>query len=310
MRRLPLVLLMMLTSAPAWAHSAGLEPWLEARRWNLDPLTVAPLTVSFLLYVTGVARVWTRAGIGKGVRRWQVRCFALGWSLLVLALVAQLHWLGERLFVAHMVVHEILMTLAAPLIAIARPGGAMFWGLPLAWRRPVGSLGQTAALSAVWRHLTKPSAATAVHAAALWLWHVPALYEKVLSSSFLHWLQHLSFLLSALLFWWALLRGSARERGYGAAVLYLFATALHTALLGIILALARRPLYPLQTQDALSWGLTSLEDQQLAGLIMWVPAGLVYAVAALALAAVWITSPDRKRVSPQSRLPDREPAGA
>jgi cytochrome c oxidase assembly factor CtaG len=94
-------------------------------------------------------------------------------------------------------------------------------------------------------------------------------------------LQHLSFFLTALLFWWALLRGRAREQGYGAAVLYLFATTLHTALLGIVLTLARRPLYPLQTQSSLTWGISSLEDQQLAGLVMWVPAGVVYAIAAL-----------------------------
>lgn len=92
----------------------------------------------------------------------------------------------------------------------------------------------------------------------------------------------------ALLFWWALLQGHARRRGLGTAVFYLFATALHSGFLGILLMFARGAIYPLRTSAAPRWGLTPLEDQQLAGLIMWVPAGLVYAVAALALAGLWI----------------------
>jgi cytochrome c oxidase assembly factor CtaG len=284
-----MVLLSVFTLAqPALAHTGGLEPWLAAQRWNWNPLVIFPLALSMTLYVSGVGRVWQRAGAGKGVRRWQVRCFALGWCLLVLALVAPLHWLGEHLFVAHMVEHELLMTLAAPLIAVARPAGAMFWGLPQSWRGPIGAIGQSEAFSRLWRRLTGPGPATVLHGAALWTWHVPVLYEAALSHNFLHWLQHLSFFLTALLFWWALLRGKARERGYGVAVLCLFATALHTAALGIFLTLARRQLYPLQTQDSVEWGVSSLEDQQLAGLVMWVPAGLAYAIAALVLAAIWI----------------------
>ena len=100
---------------------------------------------------------------------------------------------------------------------------------------------------------------------------------------------HLSgFLLTALLFWWALLRGRDRERAYGSAVFYLFLTAAHSGFLGVLIALARRSIYPLQSEAAMQWGLTPFEDQQLAGLIMWVPFGLVYAIAALSLAGIWI----------------------
>jgi cytochrome c oxidase assembly factor CtaG len=284
-----ILLLIVVLAQPASAHTNGLEPWLAAQRWNLDPLTIVPLAISMSLYVIGVGRLWQRAGVGKGVRRWQVRCFALGWCLLVLALVAPLYWLGERLFVAHMVEHEVLMALAAPLIAVARPAGAMFWGFPASWRGPIGAVGKSRIFSRFWRHITEPGTATILHGIALWAWHVPVLYEAALVHSLVHWLQHLSFFLTAVLFWWALLRGKARERGYGTAVLYLFATTLHTAALGICLTLARRPLYPFQTQDSIAWGVSALEDQQLAGLVMWVPAGLVYAIAALMLAAVWIT---------------------
>jgi putative membrane protein len=249
---------------------------------------IVPLAVSLALYTTGVARLWARAGRGRGVHVWQVACFAAAWLLLAAALVGPLHWLGGRLFAAHMIEHEILMALAAPLLVVARPIGAILWALPAQWRRGLGGLAQKPALAAVWSRLTDPLIATILHGIALWTWHIPAFYEAALASSRLHWLQHLSFLATALLFWWSLLRGRARERGYGLAVLYLFATSLHTGFLGILLALARQPLYPVQTRTALEWGLTPLEDQQLAGLIMWVPAGLVYAVAALALAGIWI----------------------
>jgi putative membrane protein len=286
--RAAILVLALVASGEAHAHTGHVH-WDELdTTWTFDPWVVAPLSVSTVLYTIGVARLWGRAGRGRGVRPWQVACFAGAWLLLVAALVAPLHWLGGRLFTAHMVEHEILMALAAPLLVVARPIGAILWALPAGWRRAFGSLGQVPAIAVLWGWLTDPLIATILHGVALWAWHIPAFYEAALASSRLHWLQHLSFFVTALFFWWSLLRGRARERGYGAAVMYLFATSLHSAFLGILLAVARQPLYPLQTRTALEWGLTPLEDQQLAGLIMWVPAGLVYAAAALALAGLWI----------------------
>jgi putative membrane protein len=286
-----LALLLILTAglpAPVAAHEGYVEWWALDSTWTWDPLVVGPLALSISLYLTGVERVWRHAGPGRGVRRWQVRSFALGWTLLVLALVAPLHWLGGRLFTAHMIEHEALMVLAAPLIVVARPLGAMIWGLPRRWRPALGRLASAAPLAVIWRWLVDPGVATALHGIALWAWHAPPLYNAALTSGLVHWLQHVSFLGTALLFWWALLRGRERARGYGRAVLYLFVTTLHSGFLGILITLARRPVYPLQSRDAMAWGLSVLEDQQLAGLVMWVPAGLVYAAAALALAGVWI----------------------
>jgi putative membrane protein len=286
--RAAVLILALVASGEASAHTGHVH-WDELdATWTFDPWVVGPLTASSVLYVIGVARLWSRAGRGRGVHGWQVACFAAAWLMLVAALVAPLHWLGGRLFTAHMIEHEILMAVAAPLLVVARPIGAILWALPASWRRASGGLAQTPVLATLWGWLTDPLIATVLHGIALWAWHVPAFYEAALASGRLHWLQHLSFFVTALFFWWSLLRGRARERGYGAAVMYLFATSLHTGLLGILLALARQPLYPAQTRTALEWGLTSLEDQQLAGLVMWVPAGLVYAAAALALAGVWI----------------------
>jgi len=105
----------------------------------------------------------------------------------------------------------------------------------------------------------------------------------------LHRVQHASFLASALLFWWALAKLPTRE--YGVAAAQLFITMMHTGLLGALITLSPRVLYPIQTEHALAWGLQPLEDQQLAGLVMWVPAGLVYFGIGLRMMAVWLTRP-------------------
>jgi cytochrome c oxidase assembly factor CtaG len=256
----------------------------EAGEWVL----IALLFIAGAWFAAGYVRVWRSSRVGRRMLARRGALLAAGWLVLASSLLSPLHELGGRSFTAHMIEHEVLMVVAAPLLVVARPIGAVLWAFPANWRRASGAVAQMPALAAIWRWLTDPLIATVLHAVALWAWHVSALYEAALTSSRLHWLQHLSFFLTALLFWWSLLRGWARERGYGAAVMYLFATSLHTGFLGILLALARQPLYPAQTRTALEWGLTPLEDQQLAGLIMWVPAGLVYAAAALALAGVWI----------------------
>jgi cytochrome c oxidase assembly factor CtaG len=139
-------------------------------------------------------------------------------------------------------------------------------------------------LRAAWTGLTRPVAATLVHGAAIWLWHVPVLFDAAVTNTALHRLQHVSFLVTGVLFWWALLR--CRNPGIAAA--HLFATMLHTSILGAIIALAPQILYRLQTVGAVQWGMTALQDQQLAGLLMWIPAGLVYAAAALLWFAVWV----------------------
>jgi cytochrome c oxidase assembly factor CtaG len=135
-----------------------------------------------------------------------------------------------------------------------------------------------------WLAVTRPLPATVWHGVVIWFWHAPPLFDLAVADITVHRLQHLSFLSSALAFWWALFRRADR----GAASLHLFATMLHTTVLGALIVLAPRALYPVQTADPMRWGLTPLEDQQLAGLIMWVPAGTIYAGAALACMAVWV----------------------
>ena len=251
-------------------------------------------------------RVWRSAEIGKGLRKREVACFAGGWLALILALVSPVHAWGQVLFSAHMTQHGILMLVAAPLLVLSRPVVAFMWAFPLEWSRRIGNLGKISLVQKTWRLLTIPLVAWVVHAIALWTWHIPLLFDAVLHNEWIHTAQHLCFLISALLFWWALIHGPQGIMGYGAALLYLFTTSIHSGLLGALITFAVTPWYPSYSGLTTSWGLTPLEDQQLGGLIMWIPASLVYVFAGLALFVGWLHEAE-SRVERFDRWGQREP---
>ncbi len=265
-------------------HGSQPHNWNDlARAWSFEPLVVMSLALTAVLFTVGLYRLK-----GRSIRTWEALCFAGGWLALIVALVSPVHAWGRVLFSAHMSQHEILMLVAAPLLVLGRPLIAFLWALPLNWSRSLGNIAKASWINRVWRTLTIPLVAWLLHAIALWTWHIPALFEATLYSDTIHTLQHLSFLLSALLFWWALIHGPQGAMGYGAAVLYLFTTSVHSGALGALLTVAASVWYPSYGPLTASWGLTPLEDQQLGGLIMWIPASLVYVIAGLALFAGWL----------------------
>jgi putative membrane protein len=282
-----LIIVFLFAAGDAWAHGSVTDYATSTWTWTNDMGVILPLYGIGLLFLVGTLRIWKRAGHGRGIHRWQAASFWSGWTILALALLSPLHWLSERLFTAHMIEHELLMLIAAPLLVMARPIGAFLWAFPKILRQSIGRWAQNAPVSAFWRFLTHPVAATLLHGAAIWGWHIPAAFAAALIYEPLHWLQHLSFLGTALLFWHALLRGHpGADDGVG--VFWLFFTAMHSSALGILLTLSRTPWIPVQTDVAGGFGLTPLQDQQLAGLVMWVPSGLIYTAIALVLAARWI----------------------
>jgi putative membrane protein len=269
-------------------HGSQPHNWHDlVRAWSFEPLVVTSLILTGLLFTIGLYRLK-----GRSIRTWEALCFAGGWLALFIALVSPVHAWGRVLFSAHMSQHEILMLVAAPLLVLGRPLIAFLWALPLNWSRSLGNIAKASWINRVWRTLTIPLVAWLVHAVALWTWHIPTLFEATLYSDTVHTLQHLSFLLSALLFWWALIHGPQGAMGYGAAVLYLFTTSVHSGALGALLTVAGSVWYPTYAPLTASWGLTPLEDQQLGGLIMWIPASLVYVIAGLALFAGWLREAD------------------
>ena len=217
-------------------------------------LTIVLLLASALAYGAGVRRLWRKAGAGRGITPANFACFAAGWAVVAAALLSPLHHAAERLVWAHMVQHELLMVVAAPLIVLGRPLEAFGW--VAAFRVP--------------RLLSDPAFAWGLHAAALWAWHAPFLFEAALASPWAHVAQHASFFLPAAIFWWTVLAPGARALP---AMMSLLTTMMHTGALGALMTFSRTPWY----------GGFGLEDQQLAGLVMWVPAGLAYPLAALFL---------------------------
>ena len=288
--RWPLALAAMFVAGVAWAH--GGHEHAGAPGWTDDGWVVAPLLVSLLWYAVGYARLRARAAATATHRRGAL-CFLAGWLVLAIALVTPLHEAGERSFAAHMFEHELLMLVAAPLLVLARPLGIALWAFPQPVRLALASGGHV--VGAGWRTLTAPVAATLLQAIALWLWHAPRLFDLALAHDGWHVVQHLSFLCTALLFWWAMLCGRG-ERRLGLAIGCLFFTATISGALGALMAFSSSPWYAGYAASGLdAFGLTPAEDQQLAGLLMWVPGGMVHAGAGLALLARRLSAGGRER---------------
>jgi putative membrane protein len=278
------LLILLLAASTAHAHVPEALPAPTLWTWNLAPWLLALLALSAAAYVVGLRRLWQRAGFGRGVARLQACAFAGGWLSLVVALVSPLDGLGGRLFSAHMVQHELLMVVAAPLLVIGRPLATWTWALSPRHRRLAGRLFQSRGWQGVWGTLTDPLVAWALHALALWAWHIPAAFNAALAHEALHVTQHVTFLGTALFFWWAVLGRDPRGRyGPGHSAAYLFTTMLHTGALGALLSLAPTPWYSAYVPYTAALGFDPVEDQQLGGLVMWVPAGLAYVIAALAV---------------------------
>ncbi|TPM08896.1 cytochrome c oxidase assembly protein [Mesorhizobium sp. B2-3-11] len=265
--------------------------------WTLALPITFPLAAAVSLYIAGASRLWRRSAHGRPLRSRQALLFFAGWAALAVALVSPIHALGEHVFAAHMVEHELLMAIAAPLLVASRPMAAMMWALPARLRQTLGAAGHTNIFQVIWAVMSRPVVATFLHGIAIWTWHVPALFEAALQQGFLHYAQHASFLGTGLLFWWVLLPRPGREQDCGGAVMHLFFTSLHTGLLGALFVVSRRLWYPENAIGSKLWGLSPLEDQQLAGLLMWIPAGLIYGGAALLLAAFWIGTSGRRHAS-------------
>jgi putative membrane protein len=270
----------------ASAHTGNDSP-VTLKSWSWEPEVVMSLAVTAWLYVRGLRRLRAATESPHKLRH-ELLCFAGGWVLLAVALVSPLHPWGRELFSAHMTQHELLMVGAAPLLVLGRPGLIFLWAFPKSGARELMLWNEALGLRWLSDHLTRPVAAWIVHLLALWVWHVPGLFQSTLDSELAHALQHLSFLGTAILFWYAVFYGPQRRVGYGVAVLSLFATVLQTGALGALITFAPHVWYPRYAATAPNWGLTPLVDQQLGGLIMWVPAGLVYVIAALALFARWL----------------------
>jgi putative membrane protein len=255
-------------------------------------MLASSLGLAIGMYAVGVTRLWRSAGYGRGVRPFEALAYTAGCAALVIALSPPLDEWSERWLAVHMVQHELLMVVAAPLIAVGAPLVGMLWAMPLRLRHAIVGIVQHTPLPTIWQTTTAPAVAFMLYGLALWIWHMPALYDAALEHEAVHVVQHLCFFGSAALFWWGIVHGRQGRLGYGAAVVYLFVTAVHGGVLGALLTVSPRVWYAAYLAHHPA-GLTPLEDQQLAGLLMWIPAGLAFVAGALFLFAGWLRQSDR-----------------
>jgi putative membrane protein len=171
------------------------------------------------------------------VRRAEAACFAFGWGVLAIALLPPLDTLTHRSFAMHMIQHELLMVVAAPLLVLARPLEAWAWALPSGAQRSLHRMSQAKLLRRPWRAFSAPLGAWTFHALSIWVWHVPVLFTLALESVALHILQHGCFFGSALAFWWAAF-GKGTRAAAATSIASLFTTMLHTSALGALLTFA------------------------------------------------------------------------
>jgi cytochrome c oxidase assembly factor CtaG len=274
-----LLLASVLVGAPAAAHGTH-EGVLG---WTLDPLLTVPLALALIIYLVGWSRLSKRASA-------PVRpvLFLSGWAVLTVTLTSPLHEAGERSFTMHMIEHELIMLVATLLLAASGAGGVLAWGLPRPLRSALGG-GWKSPLQSLWRRLTDPVTATVIQGVVMWGWHAPPLFDAALDSFGWHIAQHGCFFLSSLLFWWAMLHPRSRANGYGVSAVCLFATSLVGGALGALMSLSSSPWYADYAAMGMTGiGLDPVEDQRLAGLIMWIPGGLIHGAAAVAMLFKWL----------------------
>lgn len=263
-------------------EAAGTPLWLD---WNLDPTILIGIVLFVGAYFYALGPLRRRNGWAESVNPWQVTAFVAGTAVFALALISPLDALGDTyLFSAHMVQHMLIAVVAPPLWILGTPG----WMLaPLFERR---------AVVRVARLLTLPAVAFALFNGDLWLWHWPAFYDATLTNDALHTFEHLTFVATGVLFWWVVLSPLRQVPavGKGTAVLYLFVACQPMVALGALLTFASTPFYTPYVTAPRILGSTPLGDQQLGGLIMWLPSTIPYLIFLSVFFFQWVGIQDRR----------------
>lgn len=278
------------------ADEAIVSRRVDLSDWQFDPALMMNVALIGWLYTRGLARLWKSSQTRVSFGRTNLLAFVAGLFVLIGCLVSPLDPLSSQLASAHMVQHMTIMTVAAPLVALGAPGLLLGLGLP-----PIGRAVFRRARRSFRSLIGSPDKSLVgcwiIYALAMWTWHYPLFYESALRSPFIHDLQHISFFLAALLFWQPIVDPFFRpKQNQGSAVFYLFTTTLHATILGVFMTVAPTAWYPHYEGITVLWNLSALEDQQLAGLIMWMPA-----CAAYALCSIWIFSNALNRDCDRSR---------
>lgn len=266
--------------------------------WRWRPEVALPLAIAVVVYTIGWARLALRSPAGRRPASTARLALALAGLVVIAIALLGLHDAAHERFLAHMVQHVLLMMVGVPLLLLADPLPAALWALPAAGRARVGTLLlRRSPARRAWDALTRMPVAWTLYAVVLWVWHLPAAYDAALASAWLHDLEHVTFGLAAVVFWWPVIGPAPRAAAPPAAVarvVYLVLAAFSSGALGVLLAASPAPLYAYATRAP---AIGALEDQAWGGIVMWAVGGAIDMAAILAVVARVIGGGDRRRLS-------------
>lgn len=276
-----------------------MSPTLDAflRSWPFDPWLLVALLVSAGIYSRGYFILQRR-----NPDRWhagRLAAFLGGLAVIYLALASPIEPFASLLLQVHMLQHLLLMMAAPPLLWLGMPLFPMLRGLPHSIRTVwIIPLLRSPALGFCFERLTHPVAALPLFVAATWFWHIPSVYDLALRSSGWHYLQHICFLGAALLFWYPVVRPYPARPRWSLWLLlpYLILADVQNTVLSALLTFSDRVLYPHYTQVPRLMGLSALDDQSAAGVLMWVPGSLVFLVPLFWIGIGILSGPSEVRV--------------
>ena len=270
--------------------------------WDLQPWVIVSLVVACFGYAWGVACL-PQERRGRIFGPWRIASFCAGIAVLVAALLSPLSSLDDQLFSAHMAQHLLLMLVAPPLLVYSRPIMAWMCALPDGGRRAVAGLwSRRRGLQRGTALLMNPLWVWVLASSVLWFWHLPAPYRWAAQHAGVHVLEHFLLFATSLMFWSVVIEPyGRRQRAYGLCILFVAAFSVQMGMLGAILTFASHPLYT-DPAALLPWGYSPLEDQQLAGVVMWVPVGLVHLSTMAILFLAWLKHAERRAQASVARL--------
>jgi len=248
--------------------------------WNWEPSVIAGVALLTAAYLGAIGPLRRKLLHAPKVGLAKVVWFLLGMLVILFALVSPLDTLSDHyLFSAHMLQHLLLTLVAPPLLLLGVPA----WFFQPIFRLP--RLRRAAIL------FTNPLLAFILFNAVFLLWHVPAAYEAALNNERIHLIEHLSFIATAILFWWPILNPltDLPRLPYAAQILYLFLAAVPTTILGALIIFAPSILYQTYAIAPRIYNISPMNDQQIAGIIMAMPAGMIYLGALSAVFFTWLS---------------------
>jgi putative membrane protein len=277
---------------PAAAHLAtGAAP--SGLHWSFEPGVIAALSLAALGYGFGLSGLSGRRAHVIG-HYWRTLAFWLGLAVLAMALLSPLEPLADQLLSAHMVQHLLLILVAAPLLVLGSPAAVFLWALPRRGRRTITRGWSACGGPRLVKAAANPALVWILFSGTFVFWHTPGPFRWSIQNELAHAFEHLSFVATASAFWFVVLAPADRRRlGYGSSIPYVASAAFVSGLPGALMILAPRPLYHFGQATALS-SLTPLEDQQLAGLLMWIPMDAIYFAVCAWLFLRWLAAAEQR----------------